>query len=124
MLGAHSTSNQFNFDTSAGKVGAPQDSTPGFWDVRYYNETLNPPEGIVVLPSDAKLARYGDVGALFKVYADNPVKWSIDFLEAMGKLVMFGRGGDTTNMANCTGVLPQPIRLHRPTNKTTSGNGL
>lgn len=29
LLGAHSTSNQFNFNTSAEAYGLPQDSTPG-----------------------------------------------------------------------------------------------
>jgi hypothetical protein len=38
LVGAHSTSNQFFVDTT--KSGFSQDSTPGVWDMKFYNETL------------------------------------------------------------------------------------
>jgi L-ascorbate peroxidase len=66
LLGAHTTSNQFNFNTSAEAVGLPQDSTPGVWDVKYYSETTKPPKGVVVFPSDVKLAAHPTVGKEFK----------------------------------------------------------
>lgn len=44
LIGAHTTANQFFVDTS--KAGQPLDSTPGIWDVKFYEETLaaEPPE--------------------------------------------------------------------------------
>ncbi|KAF1851474.1 class II peroxidase [Cucurbitaria berberidis CBS 394.84] len=38
LLGDHSTSTWKSVDSS--KAGFPQDSTPGVWDVNYYNETF------------------------------------------------------------------------------------
>lgn len=56
LLGAHSASQQFFVNTSLS--GKPQDSTPGVWDVAFYNETLQsaPPKGIFQFQSDLKLA--------------------------------------------------------------------
>jgi hypothetical protein len=38
LLGAHTSSNQFFAQPK--QKGAPQDSTPGVWDVSFYNETF------------------------------------------------------------------------------------
>lgn len=60
LVGAHSTSQQFHFDPS--RRGAPQDSTPGVWDVNFYNETVqNTPRGVVRFPSDIALAAHPKV---------------------------------------------------------------
>lgn len=40
LVGSHSTSKQSFVDTSM--AGAPQDSTPGVWDVKFYSETGDP----------------------------------------------------------------------------------
>ena len=57
LLGAHSASKQFFFNTSAS--GAPQDGTPGVWDVLFYNETVeNTPAKVVRFPSDIVLAAH------------------------------------------------------------------
>lgn len=40
LLGAHSTAKQRFVDPA--RAGDPQDSTPGVWDMVYYNETINP----------------------------------------------------------------------------------
>jgi hypothetical protein len=56
LVGAHSTSKQFNHDPS--RAGQPQDSTPGVWDVKFYNETLNHnTQRITRFPSDIALAQ-------------------------------------------------------------------
>lgn len=39
LIGAHTTANQFFFDPS--QAGKPLDSTPGVWDVLFYNEVLS-----------------------------------------------------------------------------------
>lgn len=112
LLGAHSTSNQFNFDTSPGKQGLPQDSTPGVWDVKYYSETLNPPKGVVVLPSDSKLANHDRVGKEFKGFVNNAGKWNGKFADAMGKMALFGSDG-TNGLVDCTDSLPKATNAKR-----------
>ncbi|KAF2646374.1 heme peroxidase [Massarina eburnea CBS 473.64] len=112
LLGAHSTSNQFHFDTSTANVGASQDSTPGVWDVKYYSETLNPPKGIVVFPSDSKLAQYKGVGKEFNGFVNNAGKWNGKFADAMAKMALFG-SGNTKNMADCTDSLPKTTNAKR-----------
>lgn len=112
LLGAHSTSNQFNFKTDNGQAGLPQDSTPGKWDVRYYAETLNPPQGIVVFPSDSKLARFGQVGEEFRGFVNNQGKWTGKFADAMGKMALFGSQG-TNGMVDCTDALPRATNVKR-----------
>ncbi|KAF2851442.1 class II peroxidase [Plenodomus tracheiphilus IPT5] len=112
LLGAHSTSNQFNFNTSSAAVGLPQDSTPGVWDVKYYGETLKPVKGVVVFPSDAKLAVHPTVGKEFQGFVDNQGKWNGKFAEAMGKMTLFGSSG-TNGLVDCTGALPKSTNVKR-----------
>jgi len=112
LLGAHSTSNQFNFDTKTGQVGLPQDSTPGIWDVKYYAETLKPPKGVVVFPSDIKLAKYKGVGKEFSGFVDNAGKWNGKFADAMLKMSLFGSSG-TTGLTDCTDTLPKSTNAKR-----------
>lgn len=103
-LGAHSTSNQFNFDISPANNGKPQDSTPGIWDVKYYSDTLNPPNNAVVFPSDAKLAKFGQVGKELQGFVSNPSKWNGKFADAMGKMTF--RSAGTDGLTDCTDLLP------------------
>lgn len=57
LLGAHSTSTQRFVDPSL--AGRPQDSTPGIWDVKFYNETIQTrPRKIFRLQSDVALAAH------------------------------------------------------------------
>ncbi|CAI6341375.1 unnamed protein product [Periconia digitata] len=118
LLGAHSTSNQFNFDTSTSNVGKPQDSTPGIWDVKYYSETLNPPQGVVVFPSDSKLAKYAGVGKEFSGFVNNAGKWNGKFADAMAKMALFGSGGKTSGMSDCTDSLPKETNAKREVKAT------
>ena len=80
LLGAHSTSKQFHIPRAP--VGAPQDSTPGLWDVNYYQDTLTPPANVFVFPSDSALAAHKDVGKEFKGFVGNQGKWTGDFAKA------------------------------------------
>jgi Peroxidase len=58
LVGAHSTSKQFVTDTKL--AGESQDSTPGIWDVLFYNQTLQP------LPPKAKVFKFASDLALSK----------------------------------------------------------
>ncbi|KAF2800232.1 class II peroxidase [Melanomma pulvis-pyrius CBS 109.77] len=120
MPGAHSTSNQFNFNP--GRSGDAQDSTPGVWDVKYckstlgaakmHAETLNPPKNVLVLPSDAKLSQYGNVAKEFQGFVNNQGKWNGKFADAMGRMTLFGSSG-TNGLSDCTNVLPQATNVKR-----------
>jgi len=112
LLGAHSTSNQFHFDESAGRAGLPQDSTPGVWDVKYYAETTAPPQGVLVLPSDAKLAAHATVGKQFKGFVGNAGKWNGKFADAMARMERFGSNG-LTGLVDCTNALPTATNIKR-----------
>lgn len=57
LVGAHTTSRQRFFDTK--RVGAPQDSTPGSWDNKFYSDTLRSDNStVLVFPSDKNLAKH------------------------------------------------------------------
>ncbi|CAD0108953.1 unnamed protein product [Aureobasidium uvarum] len=81
LLGAHSTSQQFNVDKT--KAGFGQDSTPGVWDVSFYNETLQP----------------GVNSKVFKFQSD------LDYASAYVRLSMLGVN-NINNLTECTKVLP------------------
>lgn len=58
LVGAHTTSQQFFVDLD--RVGDPQDSTPGVWDVLFYSEVLNQtavPPRVFLFPSDINLSK-------------------------------------------------------------------
>lgn len=112
LLGAHSTSNQFHFDESAPNAGLPQDSTPGVWDVKYYSDTTAPPQGVLVLPSDAKLAAHATVGKEFKSFVGNAGKWNGKFAIAMARMTRFGSDG-LKGLTECTGALPSATNAKR-----------
>jgi hypothetical protein len=112
LIGAHTTSNQFNVNTSASVVGLPQDSTPGVWDVKFYSETLSPPKGVFVFASDTKLSQYGGVGKEFNGFVNNQGKWNGKFADAMARMTLFGSAG-TSGMVDCTNVLPQSTNSKR-----------
>lgn len=69
LLGAHSTAQQRFVDPR--RAGDPQDSTPGVWDMLYYNETINPnaPARVFKFASDIKLAADPRMSRLFTAFA-------------------------------------------------------
>jgi len=109
ILGAHSTSKQFGVNKD--RAGAPQDSTPGVWDVKYYSETTSPPSQVFVFPSDAKLAVHPTVGKEFSGFVSNQGKWTGKFADAMARMATFGN--DKTKLVDCTGFLPKPVQIKR-----------
>jgi len=72
LLGAHTTSRQRFVDKS--RADAPQDTTPGIWDVSFYNETISetPAPDIFILESDLAIARYSDQSRAFWETFANP----------------------------------------------------
>ena len=79
LIGAHTAARQFFVDRR--RDGAPQDTTPGIWDVRYYRETL---EGTApfTFASDSQLANQTEVGPQFRSFVDQQEAWGKAFIPA------------------------------------------
>lgn len=107
LVGAHSTAKQFFVDPS--ESGEPLDSTPGIWDVTFYSDTLNPPDGVFVLPSDTKLANSDTVGPAFKGFIHNQQKWTGSFANAMARMALLGVP-NVGSMVDCTSAVPANVR--------------
>jgi len=71
LVGAHSTAKQRFVDPA--RAGEPQDRTPGVWDVDFYSDTLNKPEGVFVFQSDKALSRNRQSGPAFKSFVGQQV---------------------------------------------------
>lgn len=91
LLGAHSTS-KANFQTANGiPAGSPQDDTPGVWDVKYYNETYFPVEGMARFDSDIHLSNESTtVGKQFKSFVGSQAAWGASFSSAWQSLGILG----------------------------------
>ncbi|KAH8603143.1 heme peroxidase [Bisporella sp. PMI_857] len=114
LLGAHSTSKAFGQPDIPG--GTPQDSTPGVWDVKYYQETLTPPSSVQPFASDVSLAAHPDVGKEFKGFVNNQGKWTGKFADAMLRMSLLGVPGSndpSKNLIDCTGVIPRSTNVKR-----------
>lgn len=112
LLGAHSTSKQRFFDPKT--AGAPQDSTPGVWDVRYYNQTLESagvPKRVVRIPSDIVLAKHPSMSNEWEKFRlPNNVgqrHWNEDYATAYTRLSLLGVN-NINNLVECTKTLPRP----------------
>ena len=105
LLGAHTTSKQFHVDPA--QAGAPQDSTPGIWDVKYYGETFNPPAGVFRFESDINLSKQAQVGKEFQGFVNNQGKWAGKFADAMSRLSILGIKTGFAGLIDCTGALPK-----------------
>ncbi|OAQ68857.2 peroxidase [Pochonia chlamydosporia 170] len=68
LLGAHTVSRQRTAFPE--RLEAPQDSTPGTWDTRYFRETIdsNSPKEVLKLDSDVNIATDSRTKALWKSY--------------------------------------------------------
>lgn len=110
LIGAHTTSR--SFAQPQVPSGAPQDSTPGIWDVKYYSETYKPPPGVGRFDSDINLSSPNTtVGKEFQSFVDNQGKWTGDFASAMFRMSLLGIPADTyNNFTDCTDALPQTTR--------------
>lgn len=75
LLGAHTTSQQHFVDVS--RAGDPQDSTPGVWDVKFYNETMNTaPKRVFKFPSDVVISQHPDARPEWIKFANDQEHWN------------------------------------------------
>ena len=110
LVGAHTSAKQRFVDTS--KANTPMDTTPGTWDVEFYNETLqNPaPSNIFVLPSDKALSQHSQTSLSWQSFVGNQIFWNEEYARAYIRMSLLG----VTNLNDlklCTRTLPPAIPL-------------
>ncbi|RDW84289.1 peroxidase-4 [Coleophoma cylindrospora] len=105
LVGAHSTSQQFFVNTL--KFGAPQDSTPGVWDVSFYNETLqpSPKPGVFRLQSDPTIAADPRCSSEWRAFVGDQSHWNEDYANAYVRLSLLGVN-NINSLTECTAALP------------------
>jgi manganese peroxidase len=108
LVGAHTTSKAF-VHTPQVPVGGAQDSTPGTWDVNFYQETYTPPAGVYRFDSDIALSDPKKaVGKEFQGFVNNQGKWTGKFADAMFRLSVLGiPAADQAKFIDCTSALPK-----------------
>ncbi|KAK2614775.1 hypothetical protein N8I77_001577 [Diaporthe amygdali] len=120
LLGAHSTAQQRFVDPR--RAGDPQDSTPGVWDMLYYNETISPnaPARVFKFASDIKLAADPRMSRLFTAFAapNNAAQlpWNLLYAREYVRLSLLGVN-NINSLTDCTKVLPQPVRTFVPNDR-------
>ncbi|KAI0865874.1 peroxidase [Xylaria cubensis] len=108
LLGAHTTSQQRL--TNATRAGDPQDSTPGVWDVLYYEQTygsVEAPERVFKFPSDVALAKYAVTAREWVSFLGTAGQghWNTDYARAYIRLSLLGVN-NINQLTECTRVLP------------------
>ncbi|KAF2435875.1 heme peroxidase [Tothia fuscella] len=108
LIGAHTSAKQMAFDPS--KAGAPLDSSPGVWDVKFYGETIKK-QAPFTLPSDIELSKQKDSAPVFKSFVNNQMGWGAAFAPAMTKLGLLGV--EKEGLIDCTYALPTGAQGYR-----------
>ncbi|KAF6812359.1 ligninase h2 precursor [Colletotrichum musicola] len=108
LLGAHTTSQQRFIDES--KAGAPQDTTPGVWDVAFYGQTLSPrtPPAVFKIPSDVSVSQdpeTNDVWTAFSAGFRGQAAWNQAYATEYVRMSMLGVP-NMNDLTECTKVLP------------------
>ncbi|KAF2260010.1 heme peroxidase, partial [Lojkania enalia] len=108
LLGAHTSAKQHFVDTA--QAGKPLDTTPGVWDVEFYNDTLQEPQNpeIFVLPSDKVLSVHPRMSADFLSFVGNQQQWNEDYSKAYIKMSLLGVD-NINSLKDCTKTLPVAI---------------
>ncbi|KAL2197989.1 heme peroxidase [Corynascus similis CBS 632.67] len=105
LVGAHTASVQRFVDPL--RLGSPQDSTPGTWDVLFYNQMIsaNPPADVFQFPSDLALSRYSAARESWQTFANGQAVWNDAYAAAYVRLSVLGVK-HINDLTECTGVLP------------------
>ncbi|QPC77031.1 hypothetical protein HYE68_007783 [Fusarium pseudograminearum] len=119
LIGAHTTSQQHH--TNIDRDGDPQDSTPGVWDILFYQQTLdqNAPKRVYKFPSDEVLSQHPLTKPAFEAFASGSsgqAAWNEDYARAYVRLSLLGVN-NINSLTECTKVLPQPVESYRHKDK-------
>jgi len=103
LLGAHTTSEQFFVNTTV--AGQAQDSTPGVWDTKFYNETLQAtaPNKVFRFNSDVVLSQDSRLNDEWVSFAagGSQSHWNEDYATAYTRLSLLGVN-QINNMTECS----------------------
>lgn len=113
LVGAHSTSNQFFVNTSM--PNAPQDDTPGVWDVDFYVNTLdaNANPAIYKFPSDVNLSLDPRTSGAFQAFANagfGQAAWNDAFARAYVRVSILGVN-NIDKLTDCTSTYLLQLRI-------------
>ena len=110
LVGAHTSSQQQFVDPS--RAFAPQDSTPGIWDVNFYNQTLQNasaiPSRVFRFQSDINLSQNPVVQTEWLKFVTNQSDWNEDFAREYVRMSLLGVD-NINNLTECTKVLPPAV---------------
>ncbi|GKT93201.1 ligninase H2 [Colletotrichum tofieldiae] len=111
LMGAHSTSQQRFVDPS--RADSPQDSTPGTWDIAYYQQTLNTnaPPAVFKFQSDINVSLDPQTNDVWRLFAAGPrgqAVWGKAYSAEYVRMSLLGVN-NINDLAECTKVLP-PFR--------------
>jgi len=112
LVGAHAAAKQRFVDPS--QAGKPLDTTPGVWDVEFYNDTLNQPShpnpNIFVLPSDRTLSVHPKINDEWKEFVGDQPHWNEDYAKAYIRMSLNGVT-NLNDLVDCTKTLPAKTLL-------------
>ncbi|KAF1956599.1 heme peroxidase [Byssothecium circinans] len=112
LVGAHASAKQRFVDPSA--AGMPLDTTPGVWDVEFYNDTLNNQAGknekVFVLPSDKVLSTHPKIYDEWKEFVGDQPHWNEDYAKAYVRMSLLGVK-NFKDLRECTRTLPRKKNL-------------
>ncbi|KAJ4300732.1 hypothetical protein N0V90_002820 [Kalmusia sp. IMI 367209] len=110
LVGAHAAAKQRFVDPS--QAGKPLDTTPGVWDVEFYNDTLQDPhdERIFVLPSDKVLSVHPKINDEWLEFVGDQPHWNEDYAKAYIRMSLLGVT-NLKDLKDCTKTLPKKTNL-------------
>jgi hypothetical protein len=87
--------------------GAPQDTTPGVWDVGFFNETLQPKAAkhTFRFPADEVLSRDSRMNDEWTMFSTDQSHWNKDYASAYIRLSMLGVN-NINELTECSATLP------------------
>lgn len=119
LVGAHSTSKQFSTSTKITDFAKPQDSTPGVWDVSFYNETIQPKASPKVFrfASDVVLSKDSRTSDEWNAFIGDQNHWNGDYALAYVRLSLLGVNV-INQLTECTMTLPQAVTSFKGSSET------
>jgi len=118
LIGAHTTSQQ-RFVNVTRRLD-PQDSTPGVWDVLFYQQTIGKaPARVFKFPSDIVLSQDSRIVQEFNEFAAQGAQdhWNEDYAREYVRVSMLGVYNINT-LTDCSKVLPQRITSYNAPDQT------
>jgi hypothetical protein len=98
----------------------PQDSSPGVWDVNFYNQTMQStgvPMRVFKFPSDVALSQHPLTAVEWYKFATDQEDWNQDYAREYVRMSLLGVD-NINNLTDCSKVLPPAQTSYAPPDKT------